>query len=70
MIGSYDDSLMNYRLNIKVIKEIFGYKKTYTEYSDALDAALEVSKKYPETDDGIFVMRHALNKTFDEVIND
>jgi hypothetical protein len=61
---------MNYRLNIKVIKEIFGYKKTYTEYSDALDAALEVSKKYPETDDGIFVMRHALNKTFDEVIND
>jgi hypothetical protein len=70
MIGSYDDSLMNYRLNIKVIKEIFGYKKTYTEYSDALDAALEVSKKYPETDDGIFVMRHALTKTFDEVVND
>jgi hypothetical protein len=70
MLGSYDDSLMNYRLNADAIKEIFGYKKTYTEYSDALDAALEVSRNYPETDDGIFVMRHALNKTFDEVVND
>ena len=70
MIGSYNDSSMNYELNKKVIEEVFGDKKTYTEYSDALDAALEVSKKYPETDDGIFVMRHALNKTFDEVIND
>jgi hypothetical protein len=61
---------MNYELNKKVINEVFGDKKTYTEYSDAVRAAVDVSKKYPETDDGIFVMRHALTKTFDEVVND
>jgi 3-oxoacyl-[acyl-carrier protein] reductase len=69
MIGSYDDSSMNYQLIKKVITEVFGDKKTYTEYSDAVRAAVDISKKYPETDDGIFVMRHALNKTFDEVVN-
>jgi hypothetical protein len=70
MIGSYDDSSMNYRLNKDVIKEVFGDKKNYTEYSEAVHAAIDISKKYPETNDGIFVMRHALNKTFDEVVND
>ena len=70
MIGSYDDSSMNYRLNKDVIKEIFGDKKNYTEYSEAVHAAIDISKKYPETNDGIFVMRHALNKTFDEIVND
>lgn len=70
MIGSYNDSSMNYELNKKVIEEVFGDKKTYTEYSDAVRAAVDVSKKYPETDDGIFVMRHALTKTFDEVVDD
>lgn len=70
MIGSYDDSSMNYRLNKDVIKKVFGDKKNYTEYSEAVHAAIDISKKYPETNDGIFVMRHALNKTFDEVVND
>jgi hypothetical protein len=70
MIGSYNDSSMNYELNKKVIEEVLGDKKTYTEYSDAVRAAVDVSKKYPETDDGIFVMRHALTKTFDEVVDD
>ena len=70
MIGSYDDLSMNYNLNKNVIKEVFGDKKTYTEYSEAVHAAIDVSRKYPETDDGIFVMRHAFNKTFDEVVND
>lgn len=70
MIGSYDDSLMNYQLNKNVIKQVFGDKKTYKEYSEAVHAAIDVSRKYPETDDGIFVMRHAFNKTFDEVVND
>ena len=70
MIGSYDDLSMNYQLIKKVINEVFGDKKTYTEYSDAVRAAVDISKKYPETDDGIFVMRHAFNKTFDEVVND
>lgn len=70
MIGSYDDLSMNYDLNKNVIKEVFGDKKNYTEYSEAVHAAIDVSRKYPETDDGIFVMRHAFNKTFDEVVND
>ena len=69
MIGSYDDLSMNYQLIKKVINEVFGDKKTYTEYSDSVRAAVDISK-YPETDDGIFVMRHAFNKTFDEVVND
>ena len=70
MIGSYDDALMNYQLNKNVIKEVFGDKKNYIEYYQAIKAAIDVSKKYPETDDGIFVMQHAFDKTFDEVVND
>jgi hypothetical protein len=70
MIDSYNDSLVNYQLNKAVIKEVFGDKKTYTDYSEAVHAAIDVSRKYPETDDGIFVMRHAFDKTFDEVVND
>lgn len=69
MIGRFDDKKIDYELVPLEIKKVFGDKPVFAEYSDALTEASKISALYRETEDGVFVMRQAAHKTFEEVVN-
>lgn len=59
---------INYYVNGKLAKELFQNCFCYNTIEDALEHARKVSGVYPETDDGIYIIKYANNLTFEELI--
>jgi hypothetical protein len=59
---------INYYVAGNVAKEVFENCFCYDTIEDALEHARRISGVYPETDDGICVVKYAKNLTFGELI--
>lgn len=69
MIGLWSEDYSNYDLVPNVIEKEFGQSPIFLNENDAYEYALEMSHKYPETDDGIYYIKNASDKTYKEIIN-
>ena len=64
------DANINFTLNGKVVQECFGNCIKYDTMAAVMDEAHILSRKYPETDDGICVIDFCENLLFDEIVKD
>ena len=65
----WNEEVFNYELNGQIIKEEFDNSPIFLNEKDAFEYAQKIAHKYPETDDGIYYIKNASNKTYEEIIN-
>jgi hypothetical protein len=68
-LAKYDDDMMDWTLNSEEIAKIFNTAPIFNNFSSALDMAVQISKKYTETTDGIFEIRQGESLNYEEIVN-
>jgi len=69
MFLDWNEEVFNYYLNGQIVKQEFDSSPVFLKEQDALDYALSLADKYPETDDGIFYIENAKDKSYKEITN-
>ena len=65
----WNEEVFNFELNGITIKQEFDNSPIFLNETSAYQYALELADKYPETDDGIYYIKNAKDKTYEEIIN-
>lgn len=68
-LSSYNDDIMDWTLDGSKIAEIFNSAPIFNNFLSALDMAVQISKKYNETTDGIFEIRQGESLNYEEIVN-
>lgn len=65
----WNEEVFNFELNGQQIKKEFDKSPIFLDETSAYQYALELADKYPETDDGIYYIKNASDKSYEEIIN-
>ena len=68
-LSHYDDKKMDWTLNGSEIAKIFDSAPFFNNFSSAMNMAIQISKKYAETSDGIFEIRQGESLNYEEIVN-
>lgn len=69
LFGSFDDESLNYIIDPIVVEKMFGKALVFTDINDAVDYAVNLSRSYEETDDGILLIDSCENLYFEDIVN-
>lgn len=61
---------IQYNVNGKIAKNIFGNSQCYSTYEYALKQAKLIASNYEETNDGICLIKYAQHISYEDLIND
>ena len=68
-LADWNEVDYGYELNGNIVEKEFDKSPIFLDETSAYQYALELANKYPETDDGIYYIKNAKDKSYEEIIN-